>query len=412
MRELDGAARLLAAQHNYSEALVLLDRGLESWPGDQALVALRAEISAGQMNWLRDQSILERIRLIEAYRQNDNLAEALTAAEKALDEFPDQASLLELRDNVRKAKALGDAHGLIDRGDYQAALEVLRTFAAEHPKGAKDGALAELSEQATRAQECAQAVRSAASEALSKAEREDYDGALLLLDGALKRWPNERAIADARQVVLRSKNSWKRQRAISDAVRRCEELESAERLDEAVDLVFSLREEIKADPRLIAIAKRLEGKRRERDQRKGRNLQDIQELIDMHRMAIEASGSLEAARMLEHTRGILARYPDDEAVRSAGDGALEHLGDIIQAADKLANGGFDEVLRLCDTYLTRYPNHIAFAELKVQAEDGVKLHALASFNRQFLMNLIPTNGKAAFGKHHCDFQRNPGSVMT
>ena len=364
--------RSLAAGRKFAPALALLERGLQSWPGEQILLDLKDEILTAQATWQRKQALQDDVRAIEGLRRNGRFAEALTRLQEALQRDPGQTALLELRTELRKAQRLREVRRLIEQGNHSDALELMEPLCAEYPSDPEVTSLAGALRRATEAREQAEAIRKLCAEASASAATGDFEAALSAIDDALKTWPKEDTIVETRRAIIRSKESQLRRQAVSDAVLQGENLEKQDRLEEAFELISRFADEIGDEPAILETQKRLMEKLREREQRRKRQ-SDIEELLRLDLSAAEASGPEEAARILEYGRGILGRHLNDEAVCSAGQAAVQHLSDIGIASEELAKGNPALALEICDRYLKRFPNHVAFAELRIEAESALRV---------------------------------------
>ena len=79
---------------------------------------------------------------------------------------------------------------------------------------------------------------------------------------------------------------------------------------------------------------------------------------------------------------VAAEYPHDEEVQSIAAGPIGMLSDVGRARQHMTEGNFRAVLEICERHLAQYPNHVAFGELKREAERGQRRACLEELRRR------------------------------
>ena len=240
-----GEVRVLLGAQDFDRALARLDQSLESWPREESLVRLAEVAKAARKSWEREHAFNDRIRSIESLAQLDRPTEWRESIESALAEFPAEPRLLELQAQFRFRQDLVTARGLLENASPREALQFLKELLQTHPADADLAALVDHGNELLREQEHAAAIETVVIKACSWSAGTDFDGALAILEEALKQWPNERALIDAWRTTSDARTSWQHQQEVADretdaAVNGC--LSKVEKLLEAGDLKAALAE--------------------------------------------------------------------------------------------------------------------------------------------------------------------------
>jgi tetratricopeptide (TPR) repeat protein len=236
----------------------MLQQAMMRYPGDPALGALlkRADDQVRAK---------ERALAIEAVGKDaaqhaaaHEFDKALRTLDRGLENWRDDSSLIRQR---------------------AATLEAKRTWERQ----------VELAEIA-RATERASAIAKRGQEARARADVGDFDGALALLEGGLKNWPDASSLHRLRESAL------------------------AER------------------------------ERREKRQRA------LQELEEVRLLALQESGASETAELLSMAVSVASEYARDEEVQSIAAGIVGLLSDVGRARQLMNEGNFRGALEICERW--------------------------------------------------------------
>ncbi len=198
--DLDGAIRVLdvaIAQHGHVETLVkarevaLAGKEAEERRQGIADARTRAErlLDAGR---LRD-----ALQQIEAAIQHFGADPAISALQAQI------ASELQLRRRAEEvAKAVRNAQELLDRGQFQSAIQVLERGLAERPEATEIADLLDVARNRLRGQERERAISKTAGEARMLAGAARFEESLSLLDESLRQFPDAVALVQLRDSVL------------------------------------------------------------------------------------------------------------------------------------------------------------------------------------------------------------------
>jgi serine/threonine protein kinase len=84
----------------FGSALDVLARGLEAWPGDGEFLRRQQATLGAKAAWEREQALQEMVRQTEALTAQRQFVEAADLAEEALRQYPDETSLLQLKQQL------------------------------------------------------------------------------------------------------------------------------------------------------------------------------------------------------------------------------------------------------------------------------------------------------------------------
>ena len=381
--------RALAGARNFDAALTQLDRSLKIWPDEKSLVDLRQSVAAAKAAWQREQTLQERIKLLDRLDRESRFAQGLELSESALREFPGDAALLQFRTQFRNRKALQEATTLLQQGLPADALSLLEELVSAGVAEPSLPTLIERAREDIRAQEQAAAIQQLSAGAQARVAAGDFDGALALLDRGLGQWPRESSLLDLRQATLQAQQDASRQKAILDALRQCETLEKENRFAEALQLASQTVAEFVGEKpaagtnaaALQQAVERLQAKVAE-EKRLRERARDIAELAKLDQAARQAPAAAKAQEFLEQARRIVQRYPGDAQVAAAGAGLLEQSDNIAQAQQKLAGKDFAGAVDICAKALQKFPGHVTFGQLHAEAEAGHKVAFFQELRRR------------------------------
>ena len=95
-------AQKWTAKHDFKRAQDILQKALESWPGDGRLEELLQATTTARVSWQRDQAIQELALECSRLQANHRLAEALELIAAGLKKYEQEPVLLRLEQEVRE----------------------------------------------------------------------------------------------------------------------------------------------------------------------------------------------------------------------------------------------------------------------------------------------------------------------
>jgi len=308
--------RRLVSGRKYEDALLLLDRGLRNWPGETTLLREQESVRAEQAAWRREQALREQTRALGKLIREGRFAEALPAAEAALREHPGDRTLTGLREQIRRGAGLQEAARLLSDGRAGEALQLLENLAVDYPNDPELRKAMDRCREGLRDQERLQAIATITARVREMADRENFDGALSLIDDALLRWPRDSALTALRAGIEQQKAASERCRAFAA------------------------------------------------------------ELAELQRRAAETAVVPDAPSMLAHAQSIVANCPE---LRNRGaPQVLAQLSDIVEAAAQLENRQYARVREIAAPHLAINAQHATFAQLAADAKRGERLAQIES----------------------------------
>jgi serine/threonine protein kinase len=300
---------------HWEEAFEAVDSLLSQYPGDPALLELRAEVETERQARLRAAEVESILHRAGELRAGGQLEAAERALYDALRRFPNEPALADALTEVRAAReaarrgALADAaiarsRELRAEQEWDAALDALNAALREAP--GEERLMHELAEAGRDRERHRAEVRGAieTGRALIKAQR--LEDALMTLSDASQRFPRERAVVELLLDAQSRLSAKRREQHLREILTRAEDLLAAGAFGEAEELLLNAISQFPADARLTrALSAAIQGRReREKTSAVGECLERVGQLT--------AEGRIEAA--LEELNRVLALYPSESSL--------------------------------------------------------------------------------------------------
>ncbi|MCC6362827.1 MAG: protein kinase [Bryobacterales bacterium] len=359
-------ASSLSAQSLYDRALHLLNAGLETYPGDPALLQAREGASQAKSAKDREKARLDAVHKVRQAFAANRFDDALRLIEDTILEYGADGALEALRTQIRKQQSLQKTTDAIRsewrKQRFPEALQLIEQALAGDPR---DATLLELKRQVEadndrrqKQERIAKVV--ARSRELSQAK--EFDKALELLDHGLAYYPGDAELLVARDLVTTAKSSQERQRSLHSSCAAIEEAFTRMRFDEAIERLNAARTEFGDEPALLDWRRRIDAARE--DHRRG---QEVVQAIAAAKKQL-ASGDAEGA--LEQIDGILRRYPSESTLQAFRAEIYEQARNkrrqriAAEAEAHAAGGRHQDALRLLDESASQYPGDAHLASLR------------------------------------------------
>lgn len=359
-------ARRLVDQHKADRALALVNRSLEKYAGEPALLDVREYVDSARQ---QEEALRETLARLKTLDHEKRFEEGLKQAEAALAELGDEPRLRSLRDGFRLHMIMTDAERLLDEGRPAEALRLLEECVRSPVSDPGLVTLVNRAREEVSAAEREAAIEKVCQKARARHEARDFSGALAIIEQGLREWPGEVRLLELEQTAIAEQAEWRRQQQVEGAASQCALLENEGRLDEALQVVQEVLKEFPGEPKLLAIQERVLAELREAESRRLRE-HALDQLRQLEQEAASASAPARPEEIFERTQKLTARYPVDAEVGSAAAELLRQLSDIQTAQRELAAGHFGKALEIAGTYLARQPEHASFLPIKREAEAG------------------------------------------
>ena len=288
------------------------------------------------------------------------------------------------------AKARQDAEGLAARGEFDAALAAIADALKDWPDEAELLALHEEIGKQKAAREYQDAVAEFARQADNMSRQGRFEDALAFLDESLQSCADDPTLLALRQRIDAEWEKHKRSEAIGKAASQARALLEQGRLEEALEVARSSTGRYPGEAVLESLASRAARELEERRLRT-RALQEGAELLEAGQLA-DAVRSLQSA---------VARFPADEELNNLlaraselleAQGRAEAIGRLAHQARSLANGrNFDGALTLLDRGLRSWPGERALLDL----QEAIRGEKTAWRREQDLRERLRSIGKLA-----------------
>ena len=257
----------------------------------------------------------------------------------------------------RLQAAMEEAQGLLRRRNFVEAAERLRDWKLEFPESAELAELYSYAEEELRAQKQAEEVAGEAAEARRLLEKGDYDGALERLGNALSEHPGASELRDLLQTAGSAKAESQRRAALNltldDAKARIAEQRFVEALDRIAAFVRAYGESASLEPLRKQAETGLDQQRR---------LAAIRKLVGDAKGLLEEGRTETATQVLQQAN---VQFPDDPNVTellNVAEGRLRDqqrsnaISKVVTEAESFARSyQFERAIELLDEGLKQYP---------------------------------------------------------
>jgi hypothetical protein len=210
-----------AEQRDFPRAIKTLEKALKTWPGESRLVQQLQIVKDARTEWAREES--ERERRAEAALRTAQEARQLLAQDRPAD-----------------------------------AVKLLEGVLSQQPAEQELARLLGQAQDALQIHEKRKAVEAAARQAEGRWAEKDFAAALRTVEQALGRWPDEGRLQDLLPKIKADQAEWERQQEIAKAIRECEQLANAQRLEDAVAATQAAMRRFGAQDALAQLLKGLE----------------------------------------------------------------------------------------------------------------------------------------------------------
>jgi serine/threonine-protein kinase len=381
-------ARTQAERANFDAALGALDQGIEKYPDEAALRALRDEIVQRKAVTLRRQDIQRAVQEGNRLAAEGRYPEALEIVREALGRYPGETALVQAErkletDWERRQRELAimeagtQGRTLLEQGKAAEAVELLRAALEQYP------AARDLESMLARAQRAA-AIDQVMQEARAFMAQRDFDAALKAIEQGLRSWPGERSLAALQNEASAGLALLRREQAIRETVDRSRVLAAEGRPADALRLVDAAMRQYPGEAALVEA--RQEAQQRvdeaERARRRAADLDALRRL-DADTRAIADAGPIRD--LAEKVRALVKPYADDAEMEAAATRTLDLLGRMQDASALLARREFAALRTACQGLRAEYPEHTLFQRLEVEAARGLRQAAVQEL-RQTLQN--------------------------
>ena len=334
-----------AGAQDFRRALAAIDQGLQAWPGEATLLALREETASSEAAATRRREIENCSQRATAMVGALQFDEALNLVAEALRKFPGEGALSQLRDRVAAEKEqhkrreavrgiASEARLLISRGLLDEASELLADGATRHPGEADLESLAAQVQDAVRAREHARAIGDLIRESETLAAGQRFDDARKVLEKGLKTYPGDQGLQRQLESLKAAREKWEREQAIARAVAEAARLSGEQRFDSALELLSR----VPNAPEVVEARKRLE---QARDEHRAREA--------VAKGAAEATALLESGRpdtALKLLEQLSTRFPGEPRWPQLMDQARQ--GVVRRKAAEERDRAVEETTRECD----------------------------------------------------------------
>ena len=372
VREADG----LAGHTRFQEALDLLDRALQQYTGEAALLEGRQRIAQVQEQHRRSVAVANAARTAQSLLDQGHDDEAVRELRESCAQYPGESALASLlaqaeerlEARARRNEAVSQADTLLRQGSQAEAIELLRPHAERFPSDHELHALISRAQADLDLRRRIEAIEKAALAGLALAEDGEFDRALAALDRGLQDWPGEPRLVDARESVRSGQRAAQREAARVAAVLLLRRLGSEGRFAEGFQQAESFLHEYPGNVELLQLRNELRMRRMLADAQAG-----LAKGSPAEALRILEAGAADYGAVPEWVE--LTRRAHAEAVALARAAAIDVK--CREAREKTDAGDFEAALGLLNDALAEWP-----ADRSLEGARAATLSAQALHHRR------------------------------
>ena len=250
------AATQKADRGDFAGAVGILESALQSWPGEESLLSLLDKTQQARALFERQLVIQNLTKQVNSLAAQNRYTDALDLVRQGLPELIGVQK--QLQDEIARRetaaaveKILTSSRVLLEKGELQEAVEKLGKACAEYPGQQRLTQLLAQAQSALQRQRSREGVARATKEAETLIAKDDFTGAVHMLQRALESWPGENNLAE----LLRDAQ---RRQSIKTVAEQAEKLAAANRPRKALKIVQSALLTHGSDPLLVSLEERLQ----------------------------------------------------------------------------------------------------------------------------------------------------------
>ncbi len=272
MQNLLDAARKEIASNRYTAAFNLLKEAEELDSEAPQLRELLAKCNIAREREQRHREVEQITRQIEQAINADDHQSALNLASEGLRKFPNEPSLVKLRDLAQSQKEaaetksfvrenLAGAREILNAGDATGAIKVLEDALRKVPGNPNLESLLSMAQERLTQERDEQSKVSVVEQANVLLGQRDYEKAIQVLEAGQLRFADASEIDNLLRFARQQQSKQTEKQQIETSIRRAQELLRAQDYDRAVELLESVQQRFPDDDVVIL----LEQARRRRD---------------------------------------------------------------------------------------------------------------------------------------------------
>lgn len=370
-------ARTYLAQKNFAQAMESLEKALELDPTNIEVEALMRQVHVNQEQETRKRLLEKRLAVVQDALNGEEPDHALTLADQALQEFPDDPRLLKLHAQASRVaeeqkkrrqieEQLETARGFFKKNQYSDAVAVLQTALETVPDDARLASflktVEEAQERATVETVCRQAVRDANELIRAK----NFVLAIETLERAQVRVRDSPELRDLLQLAREQQAERQRQERVRQVLNRARTFQRDENHEEAMRVLEQGQRELggsEIDNQLAALREQWQKFEQRRD-----------ETLERARQLLEVSEPAKAVALLEAAPKAYFKYEQFQRLYVQSREALKRNNAVRSAAEQIeesiSSDNLDQAEALLGQALTTYPNDPALlaAQQRLQEE--------------------------------------------
>jgi serine/threonine protein kinase len=220
------------------------------------------------------------------------------------------------REHERRSKIQAgteSAKALIKSGDFAAAIATLEPLEGEFPEERTVAQMLIYARDELAANERAARIKALGNEAWAKLKAEDFAGALQLVEQGLVSFPENQRLVHLREVITAARSKYERKVAIQQAIDEAAEIANTERLEDAQAHLMAALRRFPGDEQLEEARANVQARYEEQQRKRAESLGNV--VAQAQRM-VDSGRANEATLMLEHATSLHPSEPKIAALLS------------------------------------------------------------------------------------------------
>jgi len=262
-------ARALLDANEFDRAIDTLNKALRLFPGEDSLSYLLQTANAAKASWDRRWALTETLQFGQKLVVEQRYEEAVRRIDGFVSAHGSDPALTDLRKRAQAewehqnrieaiGKLLGEARDMLTKGRPGSATRILQGATVQFPEEPELAALLQVAQSKVLEQQRAEAIDLAVNEAKELTKRLQFDRAEQVVQGALRRHPEDAALSRCLEATRRVRFSYQQEQEKQEALQRGIQLHREGRFADAAGVVATALRAHPNNSDLLALKARID----------------------------------------------------------------------------------------------------------------------------------------------------------